>query len=268
VNASERLELAIDIARAVGKLQLERRDHERVIETKTSSIDLVTDVDRASDDLIFERVLRACPEDGLLSEESGHAREGTSGVRWVVDPLDGTTNYAHGVPHFAVSIGIEDASGRAAAVVFDPSKDELFDAVRGGAARLNGRGIRVSRVPTLDRALLATGFAYDVHRGGEIPNLRLFEHFIRRAQAVRRPGSAALDLAYVACGRFDGFWELHLHPWDVSAGLLLVESAGGHASDVDGSPVPRSGVRCVASNGLLHAAMLDVLRSASEAGTR
>ncbi len=261
MSATERLELAIDIARAVGKLQLERAGAERVIETKTSPIDLVTDVDRASEALIFERVTLACPGDGLLSEESGHARQGSSGVRWVIDPLDGTTNYAHGVPHFAVSIGIEDEAGRAAGVILDPTRDELFSARRGGAARLNGRVIRVSRVDRLEAALLATGFAYDVHRGGAIPNLVFFERFIRRAQAVRRPGSAALDLAYVACGRFDGFWELHLHPWDVSAGLHLVECAGGRASDIDGSPAPASGARCLASNGHLHPAMLEVLRS-------
>jgi myo-inositol-1(or 4)-monophosphatase len=179
-------------------------------------------------------------------------------VRWVVDPLDGTTNYAHGFPHFAVSIGVEVEGARTCGVIFDPLRDELWSAERGGGAFLNGRRIRVSATRELGRALLGTGFAYDVH-GSADTSLEYFARFIRRARAVRRAGSAALDLAYVACGRFDGFWELQLHPWDVAAGLLLVEEAGGRTSDLDGGPAPASGARTVASNGLVHDQLLAVL---------
>ena len=156
-------------------------------------------------------------------------------MRWVVDPLDGTTNYAHGFPHFGVSIGVEVDGERAVGVIYDPIRDELFSAVRSGGAFLNGARISVSETRELERSLLGTGFAYDVHRA-EVDNLDYFGRFLKRAQAVRRAGSAALDLAYVACGRFDGFWELNLHPWDVAAGLLLVDEAGGRTSDLQGGP--------------------------------
>ncbi len=255
---SDRLELAIAIAREAGALQRERFSAPRVIETKSSTIDLVTDVDRASDELIVRRIAEACPDDAVLTEESGNARDGASGFRWVIDPLDGTTNYAHGFPHFAVSIGIERHGQREAGVIYDPLRDELFSAQRGAGAFLNGKPARVSETRLLGEALLATGFAYDVHKA-EIENLVYFERFLRRVRAVRRAGSAALDLAYVACGRFDGFWEIHLHPWDVAAGLLLIDEAGGRTSDLDGSPAPSSGARLAASNGALHPALLEVL---------
>jgi myo-inositol-1(or 4)-monophosphatase len=251
------LELAVAIAREAGALQRERCGGLRQIETKSSAIDLVTDVDRASDDLIVGRIQTERPDDAILSEERVESA-GRSGLRWVVDPLDGTTNYAHGFPHFAVSIGVEREGERAVGVVYDPMKDEMFSAARGGGALLNGQPIRVSETANLQRALLGTGFAYDVH-SVDVDNLEYFARFMKRVQAVRRAGSAALDLAYVACGRFDGFWELNLHPWDVAAGLLLVEEAGGTTSDFDGGPVPSSGARTVATNGPLHRAMLEVL---------
>ncbi len=256
---SERLEAAIEIAREVGALQRERFDGPRVIETKSSVIDLVTDVDRASDELIVRRIADAF-DDTILTEETGRAREGRSGYRWVIDPLDGTTNYAHGFPHYAVSLGIERDGERTAGVVYDPMRDELFSAERGAGAFLNGKTISVSRAAKLEESLLATGFSYDVHTG-ELQNLEYFERFLRRARAVRRAGSAALDLAYVACGRFDGFWELSLHSWDVAAGLLLIEEAGGRTSDFSGGPAPASGEQLVASNGPLHGALLEVLAS-------
>jgi myo-inositol-1(or 4)-monophosphatase len=252
------LELAASIARQVGSLQRERFADPRVIETKSSTIDLVTDVDRASDQLVLECISSQRPDDAILIEETGE-HEGGSGLRWIVDPLDGTTNYAHGFPHYAVSIGVERDGVLEVGVIYDPMKDELFSARRGAGAFLNGKPIAVSRVTELERALLATGFAYDVHKAA-IDNLEYFARFIKRAQAVRRAGSAALDLAYVACGRFDGFWELELHPWDVAAGLVLVEEAGGQTSDLAGGPVPRSGDRCVASNGHLHDHLLEVLK--------
>ncbi len=257
---SELLDLAAAIARESGALQRDRFREPRTIRTKSSSIDLVTDVDHASDALIGERLRDARPDDGILSEELGE-RPGKSGFTWVIDPLDGTTNYAHGFPHFAVSIGVEHAGARVVGVVYDPLRDELFAAERGAGATRNGEKLQVSATAELGRSLLGTGFAYDVH-SAEIDNLDFFARFIKRAQAVRRAGSAALDLAYVACGRFDGFWELSLHPWDISAGALLVCEAGGKVTDLDGAPVPRSGQRIVASNGRIHGAMLGVLRGA------
>jgi myo-inositol-1(or 4)-monophosphatase len=254
---SEFLDLATAIAREAGGIARARFHEPRTIRTKSSEIDLVTDVDHSLDRLIRERIRAARPHDALLTEENT-AEAGTSGVRWVVDPLDGTTNYAHAFPHFAISIGVEIDGERAAGVVYDPMRDELFSAERGRGAHLNGRVIRVSEILELRRALLATGFACDVHKK-RTPNLAYFERFVGCAQAIRRAGSAALDFAYVACGRFDGYWELHLAPWDVAAGLLLVSEAGGRASDFDSGPPPASGERIVASNGRVHAAMLEVL---------
>ncbi|MCE2391576.1 MAG: inositol monophosphatase [Proteobacteria bacterium] len=254
---SGRLELALEVAREAGGLQRRRFDEPRTIETKSSPIDLVTDVDRACDELIRKRILARFPEDGLLTEEQTE-HPGRSDWRWVVDPLDGTTNYAHGFPHFAVSIAAEFEGETRVGVIFDPLRDELFSAELGGGAARNGRPIRVSDTGELQRCLLGTGFAYDVH-SSEDDNLAHFRRFMKRVQAVRRAGSAALDLAYVACGRYDGFWELNLHPWDVAAGLLLVREAGGRTSDFDGGPVPSSGRRVLASNGRVHAAMLEVI---------
>ena len=256
---SERLSLAIAIAREAGALQRERFHEVRVIETKSTAIDLVTDVDRACDALIVERIGAGFPDDGILTEESGHAREGTNGMRWVIDPLDGTTNYTHGFPHYAVSIGIEESGARTVGVIYDPMRDELFHAERGAGAFLNDEPIHVSKTAELQQALLATGFAYDV-QSGEVRNLAYFERFLRLARGIRRAGSAALDLAYLACGRFDGFWEMHLHAWDVAAGLLLIEEAGGLTTDFDGSPAPDSGARLVAANPELHPRLLEVLR--------
>jgi len=254
---SHLLELAIRVAREAGGIARERFHEPRTIRTKTSEIDLVTDVDHALDRLIRERIRAVRAHDALLTEEGG-AEAGSSDVRWIVDPLDGTTNYAHTFPHFAISIGVEVEGQRACGVVYDPMRDELFAAEAGKGATLNGRPIRVSEVSELRRALLATGFAYDVHEK-RTPNLTYFERFVGRAQAIRRAGSAALDFAYVACGRFDGYWEIHLAPWDVAAGLLLVEEAGGRISDFDAGPAPASGARIVSSNGRIHAAMLEVL---------
>ena len=254
---NDRLELAIEVAREAGSLQRRRFDEPRTIETKSSAIDLVTDVDRACDELIRERILARCPDDGLLTEEQAE-HPGRSGWRWVVDPLDGTTNYAHGFPHFAVSIAAELEGDPRVGVIYDPLRDELFSAALGEGAARNGQPIRVSKIDELQRCLLGTGFAYDVH-SSEDDNLIHFRRFMKRVQAVRRAGSAALDLAYVACGRYDGFWELNLHPWDVAAGLLLVREAGGRTSDFDGGAVPASGLRVLATNGRVHAAMLEVI---------
>ena len=176
--------------------------------------------------------------------------------RWIVDPLDGTTNYAHGYPCFCVSMGLEHKGRLELGVIYDPVRDELFTAERGQGAALNGR-LQVSQTRALNSALLCTGFPYDVRERSEFA--RHFTNFIMNAQAVRRDGSAALDLAYVACGRFDGFWEEGLHPWDVAAGVLMIEEAGGRVTHYDGAAFDIYGAPILASNGLVHEQMMRVL---------
>jgi len=252
------LELAVRLAREAGAIQREHYETAIEIRTKSASIDLVTEVDHACEAHIVETLARERPEDAILAEEGGGSdREGAT-WRWIIDPLDGTTNYAHGYPRFCVSIGVEKDDVREVAVVYDPLLDECYEAVRENGARLNGRVLRVSQENDLGAALMATGFAYDVRRSPE-DNLEHFAHVIKKARAVRRDGSAALDLCYVAAGRFDGFWELKLHPWDVAAGLLIVDEAGGRTSDLRGGPAPRSGRNIVASNGRIHDALLALL---------
>jgi myo-inositol-1(or 4)-monophosphatase len=256
----EVLALAVRLAREAGRIQRERYETGVAVRTKRTPIDLVTEVDQACERLVVEGIAAARPGDAILAEEGGGSDREGARWRWVIDPLDGTTNYAHGYPRFCVSIGVECDGERAAAAVYDPLLDELFTAVRGGGAWLGARRLRVSETAALDEALVATGFAYDVRRSEE-DNLDHFAALVKRARAVRRDGSAALDLCYVAAGRFDGFWELKLHPWDVAAGLLIVEEAGGRASDLRGGPAPRSGREIVASNGALHEALVEALRA-------
>jgi myo-inositol-1(or 4)-monophosphatase len=219
----------------------------------------VTEVDRACEALIVGALTAERPRDAILAEEGGGEDRSDAEWRWVIDPLDGTTNYAHGYPRFCVSIGVERRGLRSVGVVYDPLLDELFCAVRGEGATRNGQTIRVTQQSDLEKSLLATGFAYDVRRSPE-DNVNHFIAFLKSSRAVRRDGSAALNLAYVAAGRFDGFWELKLHAWDVAAGLLIVEEAGGRVSDLSGGPPPSSGVETVASNGRIHDAMLAILR--------
>jgi myo-inositol-1(or 4)-monophosphatase len=231
------------------------------------AVDLVTEYDRRSQDIIHARLSAAFPEIGFLAEE-GLSVPGSSGYRWVLDPLDGTTNFAHTLPIFSVSLGLERDGDSVLGVVYDPARDEMFWAAAGLGARLDGRPIRVSSVSPLDRGLLATGFPYDI-RTSRLNNLDHFANFAVRAQAVRRCGSAALDLCYVACGRFDGFWELKLKPWDVAAGTLIVREAGGRVSDFRGAWPGIFHREVVASNGLLHEDMLAVLglgRTMSDGG--
>jgi len=193
----------------------------------------VTDADRASEAVILEFLQARFPSSHVLAEESG-AREGAPGeLRFYVDPLDGTTNYAHGVPQFAVTVGAEDRSGLAAGASYDPLREELFLAVRGRGATLNGESIQVTSTSDLSKALLCTGFPYDVRKDLD-ETMRCLTAVFRRSPSVRRLGSAALDLAYVACGRFDGFWEMRLKPWDLAPGILLVLEAGGRVNDFDG----------------------------------
>ena len=253
------LNFAIDMARDAGGVLMQRLGAAKV--STKGDIDLVTEADLASEKLIIERIQSYYPQHGILAEESGEAIL-TGGRRsewkWIVDPLDGTTNYAHSYPFFCVSIALEHAGVIEIGVVYDPVRDEMFAAERGNGATLNGRQIRVSSVEELNSAMLCTGFPYNVR---ERPNFtRDFANFTMAAQAVRRDGSAAIDLAYVACGRFDGFWEDGLSPWDIAAGILLIDEARGRVSNFDDQPLNLYTPKVLASNGLVHDAMLRVLK--------
>ena len=244
------------IAREAGALLLGFVGRPLDIQRK-GAIDLVTEADRASEDLIVRELRAAFPESGILAEEGG--RQGASaGDLWVVDPLDGTTNFAHGLPIWSVSIALVRDGQPVVGVVLDPSRDECFTAARGHGARLNGERIRISECAELERALLVTGFPYDV-RTAAANNLDHFAAFMAQARAVRRLGSAAIDLCWVAAGRFDGFWELKLKPWDLAAGALIVEEAGGVVCDFDGGPLDVFGVEIVAAGAPLVPAILEIL---------
>jgi len=223
-------------------------------------IDLVTDYDRRSEKLLLDRIAQRFPGDAVLAEESGthSARGAKSGVRWVIDPLDGTTNFAHNYPFFAVSVGVEIDGELAAGAVFDPVREELFAAARGHGATLNATPIHVSAIERVEDALLVTGFPYDVREHPErvIP---AFEAFLTRAQGIRRDGSAALNCCYVACGRFDGFWEPTLSAWDTSAGTVIVREAGGRVTDYTGSAFVPGRTSILATNARVHDAMMRVL---------
>lgn len=225
-------------------------------------INLVTDVDRESEKHILGRIRERFPDHGLLSEESPEHRS-PSPYRWIVDPLDGTTNYAHGYPCFCVSVAVEHEGAVVAGAVYDPLLDESFTAANGEGAFRNGERIAVSKIAGLRKSLLATGFAYDVNTSTD-DNFDYFRAFVLTGQAIRRDGSAALDLCYLACGRFDGFWELKLKPWDTAAGLLILHEAGGISTRLDGGPYDIHQPDLLASNGLLHAQMVEVLRTAKK----
>lgn len=253
------LNFAIQTARDAGAILVDRLGRALQVSNK-GDIDLVTEADVASEQLIIERIRSYYPRHSILAEESGATVTvaGESEWRWIVDPLDGTTNYAHGYPCFCVSIALERQGKLELGVIYDPTRDEIFAGERGQGATLNGRKIQVSEIEELNAAMLCTGFPYNVR---ERPNFaRDFTNFTMNAQAVRRDGSAALDLAYVACGRFDGFWEDGLNPWDVAAGVLLIEEAGGTVTDYEGASLDIYTPRVLASNGLIHEAMRAVLR--------
>ena len=252
------LNFAIQTARDAGSLLLRYLGSAQV--TNKGAIDLVTEADVAAEELIIERIRSHYPQHGILAEESGEAAlvgPVRSEWKWIVDPLDGTTNYAHGYPCFCVSIAVERAGSLEIGVIYDPLRDEMFAAERGQGATLNDRSIRVSAVEELDRAMVCTGFPYNVRERPDFA--RDFANFTMKAQAVRRDGSAAIDLAYVACGRFDGFWEDGLNPWDVAAGVLLIKEAGGCVTDFRNGPLDIYTKKVLASNGLVHNAMLRVL---------
>ena len=242
------LETAAATAREAGALLNDFRRREIGFELK-GDYDLVTAADRASEKLIVERLRAAFPDHSILAEEGG-GHEGPSEYRWYVDPLDGTTNFAHGFPIYNVSIGLERSGELIAGVIYDPTRDELFSAERGSGAYLNGQRIHVSAAKTLEDALFATGFPS--RRRHQNVNVHFYYQLSLLTHGVRRAGAAAIDLAYVACGRLDGFWEIGLSPWDMAAGIVLVEEAGGKCTDMNGGPASLRGPHLLTSNGILH----------------
>jgi myo-inositol-1(or 4)-monophosphatase len=256
-NEIERV--AARAARAAGRIHLKRMNHISIA-NKSNVIDLVTEADRESEAAVIDVLQRAFPTHAILAEESGVSGE-SSEHRWIIDPLDGTTNFAHGYPQFCISIAYERRGRLQSAVIFDAFKKEMFVAHRGRGARLNGRPIRVTRTPTLANSLLVTGFPYD-RRERRRYYLTFWEAFMMRTHGVRRTGSAALDLAWVACGRVDAFWEFGLKPWDVAAGALLVDEAGGRVTNMDGSRLDLSGAQILASNRRVHREMIDTIAAA------
>ena len=247
---SEFQTLAEQIARAAGAVLKNRFHDVRTIEIKDGlSANLVTDADKASEALILEWLAREVPKHAVLAEERGAVGQGD--YTWFVDPLDGTTNYAHAVPHFCVTLALQGPAGLLAGVSYDPIRDELFSAGLGEGATLNGRPLRASRVTRLEDAILGTGFPYDLQERPHLP-LGLFTRLAMKAQGMRRMGSAALDFAYVAAGRLDGFFELGLKPWDTAAGALLISEAGGQLRRIDGAAYePRFGDVLAAGPGVL-----------------
>lgn len=225
-----------------------------------SRTDLVTDADRASEDFLVSAISARYPDHAIIAEEGG-GREGCGGSIWYVDPLDGTNNFAHGLPFFAVSIGLYSLTEGhiVAGVVYNPFMDEMFHAVRGGGAYCNGTSVRVSSSQDIGISLVATGFPYD-KAISENNNLREFSRILPRVQGIRRMGSAAIDLCYVACGRLDAYWECKLKAWDTAAGSLVVEEAGGTVTRYDGGSYQPELPEIAASNGLIHAQLLELLR--------
>ena len=254
------LEVAIETAREAGKILREEFDRPPEISYK-GDVDLVTQADKRSEQAIVARLQKYFPTHAVAAEEGG-GHESDSGFRWHVDPLDGTTNFAHGYPCFSVSIALAQRGALLAAVVYNPYYEELFAAARGEGATLNGKKITVSATKTLATGLLCTGFP--VHKRQANPNIHYYWDFTLRSHGVRRDGSAALDLACVAAGRFDGFWEFGLKSWDTAAGVLLVEEAGGRVSDFAGEPYQPGGPMILATNGIIHEEMRKVALETSK----
>jgi myo-inositol-1(or 4)-monophosphatase len=255
------LEKAMAVAREAGALLKENFGKQHDVEYK-GRIDLVTEMDRRSEELIISRLRAAFPDDGFWAEERGReAGNGGSDRVWIIDPLDGTVNYAHEYPVFSVSIALQSAGDLVVGAVYNPLLDDMYAARQGGGAMLNGKLRRVTKVDKLEQAILATGFAYDVgtEPDPEKNNLGPFGRFVRAAQAVRRAGSAALAIAKVGVGRTDGFWEGGLHPWDMAAAMVVVRAGGGMLTDYAGGPPTPDGRRLVATNARIHDAMIAVL---------
>jgi myo-inositol-1(or 4)-monophosphatase len=264
MDYQQTLNLAISLARAAGESLREGQSKQKQISRKSSTVDLVTEFDHAAELLIVSQLRAAFPSHRILAEEGGESRVGENPFTWYIDPLDGTVNFAHGYPFFAVSIALYEQQQPVLGVIYEPLRDECFHAVAGEGAHLTVAGttdiIRVSSEDQLGAGLLATGFPYDRQTSSH-DNLAQTAAFLKRAQGLRRAGAACLDLAYVAAGRLDGYWEYKLNPWDVAAGILLVQEAGGQVTNAAGGAVDLTyPVSLVASNGRIHADMLDVLR--------
>ncbi|MBI2819572.1 MAG: inositol monophosphatase [Acidobacteria bacterium] len=249
----EILDHASEIARQAGAL-LRGYFERRVRVEYKGEVDLVTEADRASEALIVGELRKRFPDHGVIAEEGGGYRR-DSGYRWYIDPLDGTTNFAHGFPIFAVSMGLEKDGEMVAGIIYDPTRDELFEAEKSAGARLNGEPFQVSRITRLEEALVATGFPSRKRHTN--PNIHFYHQMNMRTHGVRRPGAAAIDMAYVACGRLDAFWEFHLHAWDVAAGKLLVTEGGGCVTEISGRPHRMDSPSILATNGLLHVQTLE-----------
>jgi myo-inositol-1(or 4)-monophosphatase len=250
------LNFAIETAREAGQILLEKFGKKIDIQKK-GDINLVTEADLASEKFIIEKIKSHYPKHSVLAEESGASDNlSESEWNWIIDPLDGTTNFAHGYPCWCVTLALEHKGEIIIGVTFDPTRNEMFAAEKGQGATLNGRKIRVSDTEELKNALLVTGFPYDAAEREDFA--RHFTEFVYKARGIRRDGSAAIDMAYVACGRFDGFWEEGLHPWDVAAGVLLIEEAGGRVSYYDDSKFSIYKPPICADNGLIHREMLNV----------
>ncbi len=251
-------DLAEAVAREVGEIQRKHLGAAGQVEHK-GTVDLVTWVDRLCEEIIIGRISDRFPHHTVVAEESKH-RQAKSAIQWYVDPLDGTTNYVHGYPCFSVSIGLAVEGEIVLGVVYDPIRDEIFHGTKGGGVFRNGGKISVSKTESLDQSLLATGFPYDIRESQE-NNLDHFRRFSLASQGVRRDGSAALDLCYVAMGRFDGFWEMKLRPWDLAAGVLMVREAGGRVSDLRDGHFRIDSGEVLATNGLIHGQMVSLLNA-------
>jgi len=252
------LKTAVKLAEKAGEIQLKGFGREHNLEYKIGS-DIVTEVDKACEKLIVSGLMKNFPSHDILAEEGTGPRK-TSPWRWIVDPLDGTSNFAHTYPHFAVSLALEYEGEVILGVVFDPNRNEMFTAEKGAGAFLNNRRIKVSSTDTLKKALLDTGFAYNESEEEKELNIKHFINFLREAHAIRRDGAATLDFCYVACGRFDGFWELFLKPWDVAAGSIIVKEAGGEVSLFNGALFDIYKMEVLASNGKIHNDMMQILK--------
>lgn len=257
-DATAFLHCAVRAARESGRIQQAHVGGELQIDTKSSDTDLVTHVDKLCETKIREIISEDWTEHEILGEEQGMGETDRSSThRWIVDPIDGTLNFAHGFPVYCTSIGLEIEGEPAVGVVYDATRDELFTAVRGRGAYLNGRPLRVTTETVLKSSMLVTGFAYVEER--MLRNVEVFARMLPLVRSIRRPGAAALDLCYLAAGRVDGFWELGLKPWDVAAAMLIVREAGGTLTGADGGPYRLGDETVVASNGALHAKLVEAL---------
>ena len=252
------VKVAVEAALAAGKIQAEHANKIQSVSEKSGLRgDVVTEVDLLCEKEIIDRIQKVFPRDTILAEESGKTL-GSLSKKWIIDPLDGSLNYSHGYPCYCVSIGVEHNDELVVGVIYNPNLDELFVAEKGQGATLNGKNFKVSTTKTLEKSLLVTGFTPKIV-GREDDNLKHFCDFMKSCQAVRRPGSAAMDLCYTAMGRFDGFWEACLNPWDMAAGVLIVREAGGRVTAFDGGLFSIYENNILATNGEIHQQMVDIL---------